>query len=401
MTIADQLLEASFAGVRFLVPQERETGGRKAAIHEYPNSDERFVEDLGRRLAVFSITAIVHGFDAVPRRARLTAALNAGAGILVHPYIGSIPVNPLDFTVTTSDRNLGEVIYEIEFVQTAEAFGLLADAGGLQGVFSAAADARQALDDAVTSRYSPLTIQNSIQKLGSRVLEGLSSIQTTTAQLVNPTQDALNEFTRQTNAVRSSALSIVRTPQRLTTAVRGVFTTVLGLAETPADLRREWAILTNFGAPSRFLSSGQRSVSVGPVRVPISRTTLKRQTEDDNLRIVDQYIRIEALINSFESEADADFATDIELEATRQRLADDFDRIIRNQDDVIATSNIGDEILTDSTVFEPSATVSEAEAFANSVAFDPALKDALDNLRVTAFQVLSDDAKNPFRVDTF
>lgn len=401
MTILDQLQTASFGGVEFLLPVETESAGRKVAVHEYPNRSERFVEDLGKLQPTFSVTAVISGQNVIQQRSRLTAALDRGRGVLVHPYLGRRNVIAVTYDVSTSDRRLGEVIFSIEFMQTDEAFGLLGVATGIQGVFDAADNARSALDAAVNGRYSPLRIKDSIAKVGARTREALSVVQGTLTTVVNPVQDSLNEFTRQVTNVRGDVLSIVRTPQRLTTAVRGVFDSFRSIAALPQDIRAEWAILTNFGAPPRFLSNGQLSITAGTVRTPIARTTLKRSVEDDNLRILDQFVRIEALIGSFEAEASAEFETDTDLLFVRDRLASDFDRIIQNQDDVIASSNLGDEVLTDANITQPSQTVSEAEAFADGVAFDPALKAALEDLRVAAFAVLTDDVKSPFRVDTF
>ncbi len=402
MPIADQLLEASFKGVPFLIPRERESGGRKLAVHEYPGFDDRFAEDLGKRLPVFSILAVIHGPDVKNQRLRLTAALDsAGAGVLVHPYLGERTVAVGNYSASTSDAALGEVLYDIEFVQTQDARSLLGNAGGINAVFAAAGNARASLDSAVRSRYSPLKITDSIRKLGARSRETIAQVQAQVTNVVNPVQDALNEASRQITLTNNAAVSVVRTPQRLVTSMRGVFDSVLAVASTPAALRQEWANLTNFGAPVRFLPNGQRSRTLGSVRTPINRTTGKRAREDDNLRVLDQYLRIEALINSFEAESDAEFATDDELTLTRLRLADDFNRIIQNQDDVIATSNLGDEVLTDVTVTEPSDAVNEALAFAESLAFDPELRAALEELRVAAFAVLNDDVKTPFRVRSF
>lgn len=402
MTIADLLLEASFRGVSFLVPRESESGGRKVAVHEYPGSNQRFVEDLGQLQPVFNIIAVIHGKDVVNQRNRLTAALNApGPGVFVHPYLRRRTVIATSYEPSTSDAALGEVVYRIEFTQTEPARGLSGDAGGINAVFNAARGARSSLDTAVNSRYSPLKIADSIKKVGARAREGIGAVQSQVSATVNPVTDALNDVTGQIRLTQAAALSVVRTPQQLTRAFRGVFDSMLALGPSPADLRREWDNLTNFGAVTRFLPNGQRSRTLGTVRTPINRTTRKRTLEDDNLRVLDQYLRIEALINSFEAEADADFDTDEDLTFTRLRLAADFDRIIQNQDDVIASSNLGDEILTDATVTDPSSVVSEALAFAGSLAFDPELRASLDKLRIAAFSVLNEDVKNPFRVRSF
>lgn len=402
MTIAGQLLDASFRGVPFLVPRESESAGRKVAVHEYPGSDQRFVEDLGRLQPTFSIIAVIHGLDVVNQRNRLTAALDEpGPGVFIHPYLGRRSVIALNYAPSTSDAALGEIIYRIEFIQTEDARSLFGDAAGINAVFNAANNARDALDTAVNGRYSPLTIADSIRRVGARAREAIGVVQRQVSSVVNPVTDALNAVTAEIRLAQDSVISVVRTPQQIVTAFRGIYDGMLSLGQTPADLRREWRNLTNFGAAARFEPNGQRSRTLGTVRTPIDRTTRKRIVEDDNLRVLDQYLRIEALINSFEAEADAEFATDDDLAFTRLRLAADFDRIIQNQDDVIASSNLGDEILTDATVTELSSVVSEALAFSESLAFDPELRAALDQLRIASFSVLNEDVKNPFRVRLF
>lgn len=402
MPIAGELLDASFKGFSFLVPRERETGGRKFALHEYPGNDQRFVEDLGKRLPTFNVLAVIHGLSVVQQRQRFTAILaSAGAGTLVHPYLGRLEVLVTNYELSTSDAALGEVVYNVEFTQTVEARSLLGSTTGFNGVVFAAENARSALDSAVGGRYSPMRIADSISKVGARVREGIAVVQGQVSTVINPVTDALNTVTREIAVTRADVFSVVRTPQQLTTAMRGVFGSFLALGETPADLRAEWANLTNFGAVSRFLPNGQRARTLGSVRSPIDRTTQKRVIEDNNLRILDQYIRIEALIDSFEAEADAEFATDDELSFVRERLTDDFNRIIQNQDDVVATSNLGDEVLTDASVILPSQAVSEAQAFSDSLGFDPDLRSALEELRVAAFAVLNEDVKDPSRVREF
>lgn len=401
MTIADQLQEARFKGREFLVPSESESGGKKVAIHEYPGTSDRFVEELGRRLPTFNVTAILHGLNVVQQRDRFTATLvSDGPGILIHPYLGQVRVSVVDYTVRTSDTSLGQVIYDIEFVQTRERLSLQAFSIGPSAVFSSAKTARSALDVAVLGRYRPLRVGDSIRQLASRAREAISSIQSELSTTVNPVQDALNEVTRGIVLNRQDAFSIVRTPQRLTEAFRGIFDSALSLGQTPAFLRDQWSALTNFGAAPRFLGNGQRSRTVGSVRTPIQRSIQKRILEDDNLRVLDQYIRIEALINSMESEAGGEFATDTALALARSRIESDFQRIILNHDDVIASSNLGDEVLTDANIIFPSTTVSEAIAFAGDLAFDANLRAALETLRVDTLSVLTRDVKNPYALQT-
>ena len=399
MPIGDQLLDASYKGVPFVVRREGEDGGKKAAVHEYPGTDRRFVEELGRRQPRFTIEAIVHGPNFVNDRRRLTQAItSAGEGVLIHPYLGELTVVCLDYSISTGQKAIGEVSFNLDFMISQGQQSLAPVVGDVQAVFEAASIARETTTAAAEDRLNPVSALDSARRIADRVNEQMDAIQDQVSSAVQPPTDALNEVTRRIGDFRNDMLSIVRTPGQLMIATRGVFNAFKDLANTPADLRNEWRSLTNFGAPQRSQGNGQLSRTIGTVRRAIARTTAKRIVEDDNLRVIEQFTRIEALIGSLEAEAAATFLTDEELLSSRRQLAEDYDRIIETQSDVVATSSLGDEILTDLNVILDGETVSEVEAFRNSLGFDPEVRRALENLKVAAFEVLAGDVKNTYSV---
>lgn len=266
MPIGERLFSAFFNNVPFLMPREVQSGGKKVVVHEYPGSSKRFVEDLGRLEPVFSIVAVIHGLDVVEQRRTLTDAFDQdGSGVFVHPYLGELRVVCTDFSARSSDADLGEIIFDVEFTQASDQLSIEPLTGSARTSFDAATRARASLDKAVEDRYQLLGIADSINKLGARVAEQLAVVQGEVSTVVTPATDALNDVTRNIINTRGDLFSIVRTPLKLTTSIRGVFNAVLALGETPADLRREWANLTNFGAPKRFLSNGQRSRTLASI----------------------------------------------------------------------------------------------------------------------------------------
>jgi len=85
----------SFRNVPFLVESESSKHGHKIAIHDYVNSNKRFVEQLGLVPSEFSIVGYVNTTEqqgnARDRRDALIDALNqTGSGILSHPYFGVV-----------------------------------------------------------------------------------------------------------------------------------------------------------------------------------------------------------------------------------------------------------------------------------------------------------------------
>lgn len=90
----DNLRPASFRGVPFQVEDDEGTFGRRVQIHEYPNRDKPYTEDLGRATRRFTINAYLVGNDFFEARDRLIVAIDTpGSGTLVHPYYGEVAVS--------------------------------------------------------------------------------------------------------------------------------------------------------------------------------------------------------------------------------------------------------------------------------------------------------------------
>lgn len=86
--------KASFRGVSFWVNSNGGENGRKTAIHEYPNKDQVWVEDLGRSQRKYHIQGFVLGNDYLTQRQLLINAIEQeGPGNLIHPTLGMLKVS--------------------------------------------------------------------------------------------------------------------------------------------------------------------------------------------------------------------------------------------------------------------------------------------------------------------
>lgn len=75
MAWRDELRPASFRGVSFYVEGGTLTFGRRLAIHEYPQREKPYVEDLGKKARVYRLEAFVLGPDYMKDRDALIDAL--------------------------------------------------------------------------------------------------------------------------------------------------------------------------------------------------------------------------------------------------------------------------------------------------------------------------------------
>lgn len=116
-----QLRPASFRGVSFSVSDAEYNGGRRTALHEYPQRDTPYVEDMGRATREYSMTALVVGSDYIARAKELMAALEKpGAGRLVHPWLGELSVIATSVGTLTFSNSLGMASVSLTFVEAGE-----------------------------------------------------------------------------------------------------------------------------------------------------------------------------------------------------------------------------------------------------------------------------------------
>ncbi len=105
-----QLIPGSFRGIPFLMTHSSITGGRKTVIHEFPNSDRRYVEDLGLLNETIEIDAQVASDFYFAQRDAIKAALDQpGYGTLIHPFYGTRNVAITNYSISESPNSLGLV----------------------------------------------------------------------------------------------------------------------------------------------------------------------------------------------------------------------------------------------------------------------------------------------------
>jgi hypothetical protein len=123
MSILDNLYPGSFRGVPFLIEGSDVSGGRKQVVHEFPNSDNRYVEDLGLDNETISINATVPSAEYFRIRDSLKAALERkGYGTLVHPFYGIRQVAVMSYSIAEDTTTLGYVKLSLVFKQAQELF---------------------------------------------------------------------------------------------------------------------------------------------------------------------------------------------------------------------------------------------------------------------------------------
>lgn len=124
MMNADFWQQASFRGAAFFVNGYDNGGGRRGPDHEFPNKDEGYPEDTGKKIEAYSIAGYVvrsvRDPDYAARRDSLKKALNQrGPGELVHPAFGTIMVQVRAWSISEEKDRLGLVPISMDFVEAS------------------------------------------------------------------------------------------------------------------------------------------------------------------------------------------------------------------------------------------------------------------------------------------
>lgn len=120
------LWQASYRGRPFYFESDEESGSRGLVVHNFPNRDEPFVEDLGENERLYRGVAYVHGDDADTQTRRLfDAMMKRGPARLVVPLHGPVLVHCKSVSRKHERDKLGYVAFQVEFIREGAAFGLV------------------------------------------------------------------------------------------------------------------------------------------------------------------------------------------------------------------------------------------------------------------------------------
>lgn len=116
-----QLRPATFRGVKFSLVETQHTVGRRVVVHEYPQRDMPYTEDMGKATNELTVKGFISGKDYIQRMNALEEKLAMpGAGELIHPWLGRLMVVPNGKANITYSSSLLYVEFELKFVEAGE-----------------------------------------------------------------------------------------------------------------------------------------------------------------------------------------------------------------------------------------------------------------------------------------
>lgn len=361
MAFYENTYPASFRGISFLARNENTTRGKKIVIHEYPNSDDRYVEELGKLPPIFEIEAIVHGKDATARRESLQNALELpGLGEFVHPIEGIILVKATEFSVNSNQTEIGQHVFQIRFAKSRENITPEPSAPTETAVKVNAENARNSLNDKLEEIYKEPRIKFNFDS----TVETLQNVFDKVHSVINPIVDLSTsgaaQFNRVYRTVTNNITSIVSSAQTLRENISLFYTSALDAGSFIEQLDSAWTNLLEY--PLIISTSS-----------PIS---LNQSENEQNKTAIVEHLKLTALVNAYESGIYSDYTTDDDLELARKRLDTSYRAQLSEANDDISAVNLV------------------------SIASDGEVRSRFSDLRVSARKVFDQKKKAVFRIVT-
>lgn len=304
----DQLQPASFRGVPFFVDSHETALGRRVQLHEFPLRDKPYAEDLGRKARAISITAYVIGPGYMAARDQLARAIEeAGAGSLVHPYLGEMSCTVTDCKLSESTAEGGKASFTISLVEAgAKLFTTAAESTGATA--AARADyALQAAQAGFENRFAVRGRPAFVAQASAGIFSQALNVIQASSGLVRGTPTSEAELQRDIDAQRRDPVGLVYNPDATARSLVGnIKALVRSVAQTPADSLSLARTLYRFGADL-------------PLTVP---ATTSRKAQAANQAELLRLVRVTALAEGARAAARVELAANQAATAARDELVD-------------------------------------------------------------------------------
>ena len=311
MSWRDQYRQGSFRGVPFRTQEMEGKTGRRIELHEFPQRDEPFPEDLGRRARQFTFDCFVAGDDCYAERDRLIDACEAeGAGSLVHPTRGQMRVVCLECEYSESGVDGGIVEFRLTF----------AEAGSQPDAPVAVDTGRQltALTDKIDAqapalfadRFDVAGMPDFVSRAAADIITGAVDIAAKVAAVQSGVGPALHAFEAGLKLLPTDAIALARAPLQLGRTLIGF---IHGVSALGGNARRR------IDAVSRLADYAENLPEVIGATAP-------RHVERANQAALQTLLLTGATAGLARIIADMDFASYDDAVALRDATADRLDR---------------------------------------------------------------------------
>lgn len=289
-SVGGQRLRGSFRGAEFIAPDDDLELGRRTQVHEYPQRDLPYVEDLGRKARRFQLEVFVAGPDYMAARDALIAEIEKpGPGLLTHPYYGTLNVTVVEARVRQSSREGGKATFTLTCIE------------GGENIFPStevdtAATTAAAADAASTSAIAEFARRFSV--------EGLTGWSVTA--LEDEVARTLSGVTQLVGDVAGAIAAEIRAPYNMGGLIVGNIQQIASLAAEPREALRLYKGLFDAGADSPEIAA----------------TTATRRQQAQATAALQEFTRASAVIEACRAASESHFDASDDAMRARDELLD-------------------------------------------------------------------------------
>lgn len=314
MSWREQLQPASFRGVPFLTMLHEAGLGRRVQVHEYPQRDKPWAQDLGRRARELSLEAYVLGDDYMAQRNALVRAIEQrGAGALVHPYLGELQCTVVSCKLRESTAEGGVARFALQFVESGEANFPSAETSTASAVVAASTQASTTTEAAFVKRYGvanrPAFVAEAAQGILTQALAGMQGA----VKQVRSTANQVAVLNRDIEAAKRDLITVIFTPASAAQALAG-------------NLRQLVRNVTT--APRDALGLSRLFFSFGSLLPAVPGATVSRRAQALNQAEMLRLVRAAALAEGARAASAVQFESYQEATAVRDELAQGLEDVL-------------------------------------------------------------------------
>jgi len=350
-TATQKTVEASFKGIPFYVETETQEGGRKVAIHEYPGSDNRFVQDLGLEPGIFRVRGYVA--DAPPKTVAIAPSVtiiggwqqadqdltNAfekeEEGLLVLSTFGSVRVKAHRFSKTQDQKELGIIRYNMTFLVTTPN---PSPVKAPSSEFTVAAKASAVLEVVETDMSELWITPTEATEVFVGEYDG-GQVADSLADGISGLGQNLDGVTKYATNIRTNISDFVRDPIAFASAMfndgllGAIFDTVAASRDTVNALSELCRVGYNLGNDFQTIKDDALSNAIKSFDIPKFADDAKyRITSNKNRVTITNNTRIAVFAIYMKDAVKIDYTTDSEINAVISDINDVYENVITISD---------------------------------------------------------------------
>lgn len=311
----ENLLPGQIGKVKFLWDGVEESGGLKTVIHEFVNSNNRFVESLGILNDTFTVSAILAGANYQQQLIQLKKVMKTPDEVVFkHPFEGDKNVFPIGYNVTQNDKTLGQATIRLELSEVplpSQGNATQPTSAGITiASLSAQADALTGTFEKSISDVLDITKNSNFKKL-QEVLDKAGSAFNTVFTTVDAVVGSLSVVKNEIDQFTNNITRLMNVPELLMNSITGVFNSLVELAATPEAALAMLSKLFSFGdtvdQTDEFGVLGDLIAPLNPI-VQVRPDTTTAITRQQNQNAIKTFMQTSALVKAYVAAAKIDFS---------------------------------------------------------------------------------------------